>query len=150
MTKAEVNKLLAMMRANYSSAFKNMNQQDKYLLLNTWAFTLRDLDANVVMIAAMKLISVSKWLPTVAEIREKCKTMYYEAAYIDDERRARMSKAELAAYDAIARNTAHLRAEDSAELSLSAMVDDPDIAALAIGKMDMLDDGDERKKGAEQ
>ena len=63
MTKQEVNKLLALMKANYSYAFKSMSQQDKYLLLNTWTFTLQDLNADVVMIAAMQLISASKWLP---------------------------------------------------------------------------------------
>ena len=69
MTKQEVNKLLALMKANYSYAFKTMSQQDKYLLLNTWTFALQDLNADIVMIAVMQLISVSKWLPTVAEIR---------------------------------------------------------------------------------
>lgn len=78
MTKQEVNKLLALMKANYSYAFKTMSQQDKYLLLNTWTFTLQDLNADVVMIAVMQLISVSKWLPTVAEIREKCQKLHYQ------------------------------------------------------------------------
>ena len=80
MTQQEVNKLLALMKANYSYAFKTMSQQDKYLLLNTWTFALQDLNADVVMIAVMQLISVSKWLPTVAEIREKCQSLYYSAA----------------------------------------------------------------------
>lgn len=84
MTKREVNKLLALMKANYSYAFKSMSQQDKYLLLNTWTFTLQDLNADVVMIAAMQLISVSKWLPTVAEIREQCRELHYAAAYGND------------------------------------------------------------------
>ena len=74
MTKQEVNKLLALMKANYSYAFKTMSQQDKYLLLNTWTFTLQDLNADVVMIAVMQLISVSKWLPTVAEIRRSARS----------------------------------------------------------------------------
>jgi hypothetical protein len=45
--------LLALMKANYSYAFKTMSQQDKYLLLNTWTFTLQDLNADIVMIAVM-------------------------------------------------------------------------------------------------
>ena len=46
MTQQEVNKLLALMKANYSYAFKTMSQQDKYLLLNTWTFTLQDLNGD--------------------------------------------------------------------------------------------------------
>lgn len=145
MTKSEVNKLLALMKANYSYAFKNMSRQEKILLLNTWAFTLQDLDAGVVMIAVMQLISTSKWLPTVAEIREKCKDLYYEASFrecdvfFDD-----LPESEKAAYRAIADKTSRLRGDGPAKLTLGAMLHNPQIAALAAGqqRMELLDSAD--------
>ena len=142
MTKQEVNKLLALMQANYSSAFKGMSQQDKYLLLNTWAFTLQDLDANIVTLAAMQVISKSKWMPTVAEIREQCKALYYEASTACCEFRFEgMPEWEKKAYNALAEKTNHLRGDTQIELSLQAMMRDPKMAALATGqeRLELMD-----------
>ncbi len=149
MTKQEVNKLLALMKANYSNAFKSMSQQDKYLLLNTWTFTLQDLNADVVMIAAMQLISTSKWLPTVAEIREKCRELYYaaslgrdevmqwvidEGAATQDQITAFQRREQTRRY--IANATNHLRGntEKSAELTLDSILDNPTFRGLGAGQ----------------
>ncbi len=137
--------MLAIMKANYSYAFKSMSQQDKILLLNTWTFTLQDLDASVVMIAVMQLISTNKWLPTVAEIREKCKGLYYDAmsmksaVFFD-----LLPEGQKAAIKAIADKTCHIRGDDPAELSLGAMLNNPSIAAIATGRrqLELLDSAD--------
>lgn len=144
MTKPEVNKLLALMKANYSYAFKSMSEQEKILLLNTWTFTLQDLDASVVMIAVMQLISTSKWLPTVAEIREKCKGLYYEACAMDcDVFFDEMPDGKRAAYKAIADKTSHLRGDCPAELTLGAMMNSPRMAGIATGQpIELLENAD--------
>lgn len=140
MTKPEVNKLLALMKANYSYAFKCMSQQDKYLLLNTWTFALQDLNADVVMIAVMQLISVSKWLPTVAEIREKCKSLYYTAAYAPDEpmieegASSEQAGRKKRAMEYIANATKHLRGEPTTELKLDYILENPAFISLGAGK----------------
>ena len=153
MTKQEVNKLLALMKANYSYAFKTMSQQDKYLLLNTWTFTLQDLNADVVMIAVMQLISESKWLPTVAEIRKKCQSLYYSASYaprdpfdnLSDEEREKYgirpcSQQEIeekerreATRKYIMDATCHLRGDGEPTLSLDSILSNPNFAALGAG-----------------
>lgn len=145
MTIPEVNVLLALMQVNYSYAFKNMSKQDKILLLKTWTFTLQDIDAGVVFIAVMQLISTSKWLPTVAEIREKCKRLHYKAScmessiYFDE-----LSENEKATYRAIAEKTSHICGEGPAELSLDVILGNPDMAAIADGRqgMELLDSAD--------
>lgn len=153
MTKQEVNKLLALMKANYSYAFKTMSQQDKYLLLNTWTFTLQDLPADVVMIAVMQLISTSKWLPTVAEIREKCKSLYYEAGPysdpldpLDDEDRRSYGipepteqelaekKRKNAARNYIQNATSHLRGDGKPSLTLNSILNSTTFAGLGDGR----------------
>ena len=83
MTTQDVNQLLAIMKANYSYAFKAMSQDEKYMLLCTWTVTLHDIPSDIVMLAVMQLVSQSKWLPTVAEIREKCREIHYAAATPD-------------------------------------------------------------------
>ena len=62
MTIQAVNQLLAIMKANYSYAFKAMSPDERYMLLGTWAVTLQDLPADVVMLAVMQLVSQSKWI----------------------------------------------------------------------------------------
>lgn len=153
MTKPEVNKLLALMKANYSYAFKSMSKQEKILLLNTWTFTLQDIDAGVVMIAVMQLISTSKWLPTVAEIREKCKDLYYEARSKEcDAFFGELPEGEKAAYKTIADRTSHLRGDRPAGLTLGAMMRNPRMAGIATGqrRMELLDgtDGETWKEDA--
>lgn len=153
MNKQEVNKLLALMKANYSYAFKTMSEQDKYLLLNTWTFTLQDLSADVVLIAVMQLISESKWLPTVAEIRKKCKSLYYSAScsynLLDEipeedwekygispptqqeiEEKQRREATRKYIMDA----TCHLRGDGEPSLSLDSILNNPSFAGLGAGK----------------
>lgn len=145
MTKQEVNQLLALMKANYSYAFKNMSQQDKYLLLNTWTVTLQDINADVVMIAVMQLISESKWLPTVAEIRKKCQDMYYSASTPDIAtemmmKYGDMSQEAIEAYNQqcerqryIANATCHLRGEHPPTLQLETILSNASFARLGDG-----------------
>jgi len=123
MTKSEINKLLAMMKVNYSYAFKTMSQQEKYLLLNTWTFALQDMDAQVVMIAVMQLISTSKWLPTIAEIREACKDLYFTAAAARaDADFDVLPEAQKRTYQYIIDHTCHLRGDGAAGLKLEGLM----------------------------
>lgn len=82
MTAAEVNKLLALAKANYSYAFKTMSNQEKVLLVQSWTFALQDIPTDVVMMAFMQLLSKCKWLPTVAEIRQQAAKLHREAERI--------------------------------------------------------------------
>lgn len=144
MNKREVNQLLALMKANYSYAFKSMSDEEKYMILNTWTFALQDIDSNVVMLAAMQLISASKWMPTVAELRAKCRQLGLEAAD------ARLNiffgewpEGKRAAISAIVRSTRNLSADS--ELSLSGMLNDPRLADMAAGQngFELLGQADE-------
>lgn len=142
MTKEEVNMLIALMKANYSYAFKSMTRSERVMLLNTWTLTLQDMDANVVMLAAMQIISENKWLPTVAEIREKCRTLHYAAVSARfNAGWNEMSEEKRAAYETIAAKTEHMRGNDGAGLTLEAMMNNPHMAAISTGQqnMDMLE-----------
>lgn len=153
MNTQETNKLLALMKANYSYAFKSMSQQDKYLLLNTWAFALQDLNADVVMIAAMQLISESKWIPTVAEIRKKCQSLHYSALKRDDLTEIMIAEGMLSpeetdaynrkkqAREYIANATRHLCSEETG-LKLDAILDNQAFTGIGAGKSSLSMLGD--------
>ena len=79
MTIEDANYLLGIAEANFSYAFKNMDHDQKVTLVKTWAFGLQDIPADIVMLAFMQLTTTSKWLPTVAEIREQIRDLYCKA-----------------------------------------------------------------------
>jgi len=125
MTREEANKLLAVMQANYHYAFKTMKTEDKYLLLDSWTAVLSDISGEIVMLAAMKLIAKSKWMPTAAEVRKACQNLYYEALA------ARMEGAgeRDGIYRQIMAKTQHLRGEENG-IRLKAMLGGEGMPAL--------------------
>lgn len=133
MTADDANKLLALAKANYSYAFKTMSKQEKVLLVQSWAFALQDIPADIVMLAFMQLLTTSKWLPTVAEIREKVKGMYYQTAYQND----LIPEAEgvRRAKKYIADHTCNMRGDGDAGISLDAILKGPYMTALGSGEM---------------
>lgn len=151
MTTQDVNQILAIMKANYNYAFKNMSQEEKYMLLCTWTVTLQDLPADIVMLAVMQLVSQSKWLPTVAEIREKCREIHYAAATPDtafdmmvasgmsvtpEQQREHDRREAKRKY--IAEVTRHLRNEDNGALTLDSLLVNPAFEGIGTGRPSFL------------
>lgn len=151
MTTQDVNQVLAIMKANYNYAFKNMSQEEKYMLLCTWTVTLQDLPADIVMLAVMQLVSQSKWLPTVAEIREKCREIHYAAATPDtaydmmvasgmsvtpEQQREHDRREAKRKY--IAEATKHLRNEDHGALTLDSLLVNPAFEGIGTGRPSFL------------
>lgn len=134
MTADDANKLLALAKANYSYAFKTMTKQEKVLLVQSWAFALQDIPADIVMLAFMQLLTTSKWLPTVAEIREKVKSMYYHT-YTNDLLPEPEQTRKAKAY--IQNHTYHLRGDGEPELSLDTILRGPYMNALGSGEMSL-------------
>ena len=147
MTTQDVNQILAIMKANYNYALKNMSQEEKYMLLCTWTVTLQDLPADIVMLAVMQLVSQSKWLPTVAEIREKCRDIHYAAAMPDtafdmmvangmpvtpEQQREHDRREAKRKY--IAEATKHLCNEDHGALTLDSLLVNPAFEGIGTGR----------------
>ena len=147
MTIQDVNQLLAIMKANYSYAFKAMSPDERYMLLGTWTVTLQDLPADVVILAVMQLVSQSKWMPTVAEIREKCREIHYAAAMPDttfdlmlahgmqftpEQQREHDRREAKRKY--IAEATKHLRNEDNGALTLDSLLVNPAFEGIGTGR----------------
>ena len=56
-----------------------MSAEEKYLLVQSWAVGLQDIPVEIVFIAFFQLLSKSKWLPSLAEIREQIGCLHNEA-----------------------------------------------------------------------
>ena len=133
----EANQLLALVKANYNYAFKNMGKQEKVMLVKSWAFVLQDIPADIVALAFMQLVSTHKWLPTPAEIRDQVRELYYSAAYQDvcggsvivDEQAERARRY-------IVDQTSHLRGDHATQLSLDTILHRGYGKSLGTGKME--------------
>lgn len=145
MTVEDANKLLYLAKANYSYAFKGMSNEEKVMLVQSWAVALQDIPGDIVTLAFLQLLTTSKWLPTVAEIRHQVRSLYYQSIsgsnllYPEHENtKMKLTKEYIAAC------TMHLRGnEDSYKLSLDRIIQGPYMSNLGSGRIgfDAIDDG---------
>lgn len=144
MTLQDANKLLAIAKANYSNAFKTITQREKVVLVHSWAFAFQDVPADVVLLAFMQLLTVSKWLPTIAEIREQCGVLHFDAStwYAFESEAEPQRIREAKAY--IATATAHMRGDGAPMLELDTILRGQYMDGLGSGEMElpMLDGGE--------
>ena len=127
------------------------------MLLGTWAVTLQDLPADVVMLAVMQLVSQSKWMPTVAEIREQCLEIHYAATTPDttfdmmlangmqftpEQQREHDRREAKRKY--IADATRHLRNEDNGALTLDSLLVNPAFEGIGSGRPSFMLQGSGR------
>ena len=121
------------------------------MLLCTWTVTLQDLPTDIVMMAVMQLVSKSKWLPTVAEIRAACREMHYAAATPDtvfdmmvaagmpvtpDQQREHELLEAKRRY--IAEATKHLRNKDTGGLAIEHLLANPAFEGIGTGQPSFL------------
>ena len=81
MTPKEALKILAILRASYPSckAYKDMTEDDAKSMALIWANQFMKIPYAVVAIAVNKWISSNKYAPSISEIKEKIRGLYYEA-----------------------------------------------------------------------
>ena len=156
MTKEDANYLLALAQANFGYAFKDMTQSQKVMMVSSWAFGLQDIPADIVMLAFMQLVTTSKWVPTVAEIREQVRHIAWQAKEgleygkgIEYLSRTRLGK-EVHIHDGggdairryIVENTKHLLGPDGPGLQLDTIIRGRNMTALGSGQMGFAEIGE--------
>lgn len=70
MTREEIVQVLAVLKANYSGALKDITRQEAEGKINLWITMFADTDKKIMNLAIQKIIATSKYFPTVAEVRE--------------------------------------------------------------------------------
>ena len=142
MTMEDANRLLGIAKANYSYAFKEMGRQEKIDLVQSWAFALQDIPADIVLLVFMQLVTTHKWLPTIAEIREQVQRLHYEALYEVDyecEMNPDMGKRQAAANarQYILECTSHLRTDSEPGLKLGSILRGGNTGFIGGGEMQL-------------
>ena len=60
-TKKEIIQVLAMLKANYSSAFKDMTKQDAEAKINLWTSMFADVEPEEMLLAVQKMIATKPY-----------------------------------------------------------------------------------------
>lgn len=79
MTKTETAQILAILKAAYPNSYKNLTSEDAAATVNVWAAQFSKMPVGVVMIAVNKLISTNVFPPTITEVKERIRGLYWEA-----------------------------------------------------------------------
>lgn len=79
MNREETIKLLALIKVAYPTAYRDMDNTTKNATVNMWMATFPKVPYNVMEMAFNHFRLVSKFPPTVADITEELKTLYYKA-----------------------------------------------------------------------
>lgn len=79
MNKQEAVKLLALIKIAYPTAYRDMDDESKKATVNMWQMSFPDVPYPIMEQAFNHFRMVSKFPPTVAEIVEELKRIYFEA-----------------------------------------------------------------------
>lgn len=79
MNKKEAVQILAVLKAAYPASYNNMTKEEASGTVSVWAMQFADMPVDIVMMSIHKLISTNKFPPTVAEVKDKIKSLHWEA-----------------------------------------------------------------------
>lgn len=121
MTKTETTQILAILKAAYPNSYKNLTADDATATVNVWAAQFANMPVGVVMIAVNKLISTNTFPPTIKEVKERIRGLYWEAwEMIDQHKRGfkRIDEKTLATAKEILKVVEPMRTAERVEPSL--------------------------------
>lgn len=79
MTQKEATQILAILKAAYPNSYRGMTKEEAIGTVNVWATQFINIPVDVVMIAVNKLISTNTFPPSIGEVKEKIRGLYFEA-----------------------------------------------------------------------
>lgn len=78
MTREETIKVLAILKAAYPNSYKGMTREEAQGTVSVWAMQFTAFPVEVVLLAINKIIASSTFPPTISEVKEKMRGMYWE------------------------------------------------------------------------
>lgn len=117
----ETAQVLAVLKANHPASYRNMTPAEAESTVKAWARQFATYPYSVVMIAVDKLGSTNTFAPSVAEIKEKIRSLYLEAWQMIDQHNKgfqRLNEKQLAIAKEIMDFTSPMRCSQTLEPSL--------------------------------
>lgn len=87
MTEKDIKNILALLMANYSNSFKNVEKQDMELIVKTWGTQFKNYSLDEVFNAIMAIMAndTSGFAPSIGRIKEKMNKKYKDCVMQDEE-----------------------------------------------------------------
>lgn len=82
MTREETIKVLAILKAAYPNSYKGMTREEAQGTVSVWAMQFAAFPVEVVLLAINKIIASSTFPPTISEVKETMRGMYWELWWI--------------------------------------------------------------------
>lgn len=125
MTREETTKILAILKAAYPNSYRGMTKDEAKGTVAVWAAQFASMPANVVMIAVNKLISTQTFPPSIGEVKEKIRGLYWEAWHMLNANRTygNLDEKTVAQLDEIMRICEPMRTRISIEPTLEELLD---------------------------
>lgn len=79
MNKKEATQVLALLRAAYPTDYMNMTAEEAQGVVSMWSMQFADISVDIVLMALNKLVSTKRKSPTIADVKEKLKSIHWEA-----------------------------------------------------------------------
>lgn len=79
MTRQEAIKILSILKAAYPNSYRGMTKEEANGVVGIWATQFASIPYSVVAIAVNKIISVNTFPPSIGEVKEKIRGLYWEA-----------------------------------------------------------------------
>lgn len=79
MNQVEATKLLALIKVAYPTSYRDLDEKTREATINMWHLTFESVPYGIMEIAFEHFRRVSKFPPTIAEMREELKSIYYKA-----------------------------------------------------------------------
>ena len=92
MTESDGTTILTILKAAYPNSYKDLTKREAAGIINVWRQNLSDAPAEVVMLAVRRLITKSKFPPTIAEVRSQIVALRGEAESVVQQRQSQMLK----------------------------------------------------------
>lgn len=78
MTREEAIKVLAILKAAYPNSYRGMTKEEAHGTVAVWAAQFAGVPASVVMIAVNKIISKNTFPPSINEVKDEIRGLYWE------------------------------------------------------------------------
>lgn len=126
MTKKEALQILAILKAAYPHSYNGMSEKEAIGTVTVWSTQFSDVSASIVMMAVNKLISTSKFPPSIAEVKAKIGKIHWEAydvLYRNEFGEDAIPEERLKLYERIYQETKKYKHSKIAEPSIAQMIE---------------------------
>jgi hypothetical protein len=122
MTPEETAGILSMITAAYPHVYKNLAEDEAKAVVMIWAVQFKDVPADIVFMATNKAIATSKYPPTIADVKAKLSSLYWEAYDIVNNNEALKIPGRIEKYKWIMEVTQDAKFRAAAEPTIDSMI----------------------------